>query len=248
MSSTPSRKLRERQLLDVFVRLSRIDAVVVEEREAPDFILNVGDRVVGVELTELYVDDDGQPLPPKARESLANRVVAQARRLYEKRGGKPLHVAVGFAPYADLLTNSRTQLALSLADFLLAQDFPPDDYRNWSHSYRMALPSQISFINAFAVPNEDCAHWYAPQAGWVAPLTENLIGECITSKAKKLDSYQLAAQDSWLVLVVSGGAPSQAFEPAPDLAWKTIASPFTRTFLLSLMEGSVYEIGARHAA
>ncbi len=248
MKEALSRKWRERQLFDAFIRLSHINAVVAEEREAPDFILRVDGKVVGVELTEIYVEDDGQPLAPKARESLATKAVSQARQQYEKRGGRPLHVAVGFIPNADLQVNDRTRIAESLAEFLLMQELPADGYKSWSHSRRLSLPSQIGFINAFLVPSPDCAHWYAPQAGWVAPLTEKIISDSIGSKVTKLDSYRSAVQDSWLVLVVAGGAPSQAFEPAPDLAWETIVSPFARTFLLSVMEGRVYEIGKKYAA
>jgi hypothetical protein len=113
MQQVPSRKLRERQLLEAFIRLLRVEAVVVDEREAPDFILRVDGRTVGVELTELYVEDDGQALPPKARESLATRVVAQARHLYESMGGKPLHVAIGFTPNANLKAEDRTRLDLT---------------------------------------------------------------------------------------------------------------------------------------
>jgi len=248
MKTSQPRKRRERHLLEAFIQLSRVDATILEEREAPDFILDVAGRRVGLELTEIFVQDDGNAQAPKARESLAARVIAHARREYETRGGKPLHVAVGFIPQTDFRTLNRAGTAVALAEFLLKQDISRDGFQTWDFTSNAPLPSEIHFLNAYAVPDQECAHWYAPHAGWIAPLTEGILRSCIESKAVKLPLYQSVTQENWLVLVAAGGAPSQAFERKPDLCWEAIPSPFARTYLLSLIDGGVQEIGRRHAA
>jgi hypothetical protein len=248
MNTAPSRKWRERQLLDAFIQCSRIDAVITEEREAPDFIVQIDGRRVGVELTELFVEDDGNVVRPKARESLAAKVVAEARRLYESRGGSPLHVSVGFLPNIDFRKLERAATALTLAEFLLGQDIPPNGHRSWGFNRNSPLPSVVHFVSAFSVPNLECAHWYAPQAGWIAPLTEAILQSSIETKAAKLASYRAVTSEIWLVLVAAGGAPSQAFERKPELCWEAIRSPFSRTFFVSLIDSDVHEIGKRNAA
>jgi hypothetical protein len=105
------------------------------------------------------------------------------------------------------------------------------------------LPREIHFLNAYAVSEQAAAHWYAPQAGWVVPLTEDLLQASISAKAQRLTDYRLKAPEIWLVLAVAGGAPSQGFDFRPQIDGRAIASPFDRTFFLSMIDGNVQEIG-----
>lgn len=56
-SISERRKERERFLIENFIRNANLDAKIIEEREAPDFILCVDGELVGVEVTELFISD-----------------------------------------------------------------------------------------------------------------------------------------------------------------------------------------------
>lgn len=237
------KKERERRLLEAFFDLAGIDGRIEEEREAPDFLIYVTGKPIGVELTEVYVPFTGDEVPPKARESLASKILNEAQDWYESLGGGRLQVAVGFSPKANFRTLNRTETARAIADFLLAQQLLLNRPQTWKPTLRGPLSFDINFITAFALPSQATALWYSPQAGWVVPLTDEILQSCIEMKASKLSNYRSAAMECWLVLVVAGGAPSQGFDLRPNINGGAIRSPFDQTFLLSLIDSAVQRLG-----
>jgi hypothetical protein len=243
MDTSRQKKGRERQLLEAFFAISGIAGQIEEEREAPDFVVRVDDKQIGVELTEVFVPTSDNELPPKAKESRALKIMDDARLHYEARGGKPLHVAVGFSPYTDFNVLNRALTAKVVAEFLLAQDISEDRPQSWRPTLHGPLPREINFIHAFGVSNKAASHWYSPQAGWIVPLTEAILQACVETKSGKLSKYQSVAMECWLVLVVAGGAPSQGFDLRPQIDGTAIQSPFAQTYLLSLIDGTVQKLG-----
>lgn len=150
-----AKKERESRFLHSFLGISGMTGKVVDANsEAPDFILDVGRRLVGVEVTEVFVGDDGGPISPKAVESIINRVIAEARQIYELKGGKPVHVSFGFTSGGEIRTLRRHSAAEALAEFLLALDPPLDQVINWKPPIRgNSLPRQLTFMNILAVPS-----------------------------------------------------------------------------------------------
>lgn len=242
-SRIKAKKERERRHIKAFLELSEISAEIVDDGESPDFVLSINERKVGVELTEIYISNDENKIPLKAKESLAAKIVQEARHRYEAAKGIPLRVAIGFSPRTDFKSLNRTDTARVLADFLLGQSIRSELVQSWRSTLNGPLPLEINFLNAVAVPNQEAAHWYAPQAGWVVALTEERLQASIDAKTCKLRAYQRTTPETWLVLVVAGGAPSQLFDIRHCIDQKTIHSPFNRTFLLSLIDGTVQELG-----
>jgi hypothetical protein len=245
VSDSLARKQRERRLLQAFIELSGEHCEIVEEREAPDFLVRTGrGTVVGVEITELFVPDAGTGLALKAKESLGDRLIGAAREQYERRGGGPIHVSVGFSPQTDFAILNRDLVATALAEFLLAGDFSFERPTCWRQTYEdSTLPREIMFLNIRRVREQAMSHWVAPRAGWIEPLTEAVLQAAINDKSLKLAQYRRVASETWLILSASGGAPSQGFDRNPDIPWASIHSPFDRTFLLSLIDGKVWEVG-----
>jgi hypothetical protein len=231
--------------LEAFFAISGIAGQIEEEREAPDFLVRVDDRQIGVEVTEVFVPGNDIELPPKAKESLASKVMDNARLHYEALGGKPLHVAVGFSPNTDFRTFNRALTAKALAEFLLTQEISVDRPQSWGPTLHGRLPLEINFITAFGMPSMAASHWYSPQAGWVVPLTAQILQARVEAKSRKLSKYQSVARESWLVLVVAGCAPSQGFDFRPEIEGAVIQSAFAQTFFLSLIDGTVQKLGCR---
>lgn len=75
------RKQHELFLLERFITTLGLVAEVIEERERPDFIIRLSDRVVGVEITQLYISHDQHSNTMQAQESISSRIVASAKRL-----------------------------------------------------------------------------------------------------------------------------------------------------------------------
>ncbi|MBX3705677.1 MAG: hypothetical protein KF911_03505 [Pseudomonadales bacterium] len=240
-----SKKKRELDLLVTFARTANLDIRVVEsEREAPDFILDFEGRRIGLEVTELFVEGDGRALQPQARTSIGNRIAMRARSRYEHHGGKPLHVSIGLTLGNELRSVNRDQLAEGLAQFLLALDPPLDEFVSWRPCYHNdPLPAEVHYLHILAVPSWSMAHWYVPEAGWVAPLEEAALQAKVHEKAAKLSDYHRAAAEIWLLIAVKGWSASQLFEIRSDLRPERVSSPFARTYYFSAFDGRVLRLG-----
>jgi hypothetical protein len=242
------KKARERRFLNAFIRITKMPISILSEREAPDFLLDVGGRSVGLEVTELFVGAKGGQSEPKASESIVDRIVADARRRYEKRGGRPLHVSFGFSPNADFRLLSRDNTAEALATFLAALDLPVGELLKWKRPILGAnpLPHQLEFMHVLALPHASMSPWVSPRAGWISPLTSDVLQPFIDRKAAKIHEYRQSMTDVWLLLAIEGNAPSQFFEPAEETP--AVLSPVERTYLLSLFAGTVELLRSVHDA
>jgi hypothetical protein len=245
-----SKKQRELSLLMAFARAANLDITVIEsERESPDFIVEFEGRRIGLEVTELFIDGDGRSLQPQARTSIGNRIAMRARNLYERLGGKPVHVSIGLTRGDELRNVNRDQLAESLAQFLLALDPPLDQFISWRPSYQNdPLPPEVHYLHILAVPSWSMAHWLVPESGWLAPLEEVALQAKIDEKAAKLSTYHQVAPEIWLLIAVKGWSASQFFEIRSDLGPERVSSPFSRTYYLSAFDGRVLRLGVAHDA
>lgn len=246
MSDANSKKAEERRLLELFLERAGIAATIAEEREAPDFVIKVESRLVGVEVTELHYDDGG-PIALKAAESICDGVVAEAWSLYKVLGGRPVHVSFLFSNGAELKRMRRDQAARTLAEFMLGLDPPLDnllDLRRYGSDPFPAVDELIG-LHILAVDEWPKAIWHALKGGWVAPLEDLRIQGEVDAKAPKIDIYRKAASEVWLVIATLGRGPSQFFHipSGTTRLGPTVRSAFDRTFYLSGFEGKVYELG-----
>lgn len=194
------RKERERFLIENFIRKASLDATIVEDREAPDFILCVNGESVGVEVTELFISDlpGGDSL--QAREAISSQIAAKAQRLYQAAMGKPAHVSICFNPGLSLRNINRDKAAHALCNFVLGLDITVSERIDWrpEDEEQAQLPEEFSFVHVLGVPEYDFAHWAVARAGWVSPLKQgepSIANQC-ESKANRVvserGSYQLA--------------------------------------------------------
>jgi hypothetical protein len=183
------RKTRERTLLDAVLRHLEADAAV-EDRESPDFLIEIGSRIVGVDVTELYLPSEG--VKPQARESAIARIVAKAQQFYDQTDGPPLEVAVGFTSGLDPQVR-RDDLARQIVDIVCEMLMDPSDYLEWQPSgidrRRLLLP--LNSIRAYRHREGVPSHWTAPQAGWVGAVRPDFLQVAIDRKA---ESYLFTAR------------------------------------------------------
>lgn len=245
MSSSHTKKQFERFLLEQFLAAAQIEAEIVDaSNEAPDVIIRVGEELVGVEITELFKDQPRASGPLQGQESLEQRIVARASQLYRVSGAQHAHVFVHFSLGRDLRKVNRDETASRLANFVQAQALVPGQLVQWRPDYVTdTLPEAINMVNMLGVPEAGMAHWSSPSAGWVAPMTNEILQAGVNKKAALLHKYVQRVTKNWLLLVSDGAKPSQLFElPTKEVAL-AVVSPFDRTFYLSRFKGVVLELG-----
>ena len=135
MHPAARRKQRERFLLERFLSVAKIDAQLAAVSESPDFEIAFDGRAIGVEITEIFAPAPPNQHPLQARESLSSRVVASARRRYDRAGGVPVHLSVLFSA-GDLRTVQRESLAEALAQLLLRLAPTQGKHTLWRNDYK----------------------------------------------------------------------------------------------------------------
>jgi hypothetical protein len=244
MSSENLKKQSERFFFERFVEASGLSAEIVEEREKPDFLIRFEGRLVGVEVTRMFVSHDANGRLPQAQESLSDRIVARARLLYESSDAWPAHVSVNFAPRHELRQVNRDALAEELAALVGSMNLIAWKRVDWQPDGSRALDDVISFVHALGVPEREMAHWAVTRAGWVAPVKTDHLQARIDDKAERLPVYRNELQENWLLIFSDGMKPSQLFEIREDFDPTRVRSPFDRTFFFAHPDRVVVELGS----
>jgi len=244
MPSADRQKERERFLLERFIEAAELRAEVVEVREAPDFIVRFEGRLIGVEITELFISHDTNRSVLQARESISARIVLRAQQLYQASGAPPAYVRVCFGPGYDLRDLDRDRTAKALVSLIQGFSLTEGQSVDWRpEELDGPLSYEVSFVRALGVPSFAMAHWIVPRAGWVAPLTVVALQSRVDEKATRLLKYQDAVAVNWLVVVADSTKPSQMIEAKPDFDPRSISSSFSRTFFYRYPGETVIELG-----
>jgi hypothetical protein len=241
MQSPANRKLRERHLLDRFLAVAEIEAWSVVNSEAPDFVLEHSGRRIGVELTELFRPANGGAIPPRAQETLTDRIVCAAKTVYESTCSAPAHVNVAFFEGIDVRSIRRDTVAERIARLVRELQPGSGTHTNWRNDYKDRDLDPVAFVSAIRVPDKSMAHWSVARAGWRASLPEYLISDAIHAKNKKLPSYGSDLEEVWLVLAIEGSRPSQFFELNSVSHLGLLVSHFDRTYLFSSFPAHVLQ-------
>ena len=238
MNRVVSRKSRERHLLDRFLTVAGLEVQSVEQSEAPDFLLQVQARSIGVEVTEVFRDPDPSGLSPRARESITDRIVARARSLYHARNSRFVHVNVLFVDGVDVQSLSRERVADRLAS--LVESIPVGStHVHWRNDFEDPSLDAVAFLTALAVPEADKSHWGISRAGWRTKLSTELLKSAIEAKNEKVQAYRAKADEVWLLIAVEGSRPSQFLDPEVPPETSDLASRFDRTYWFNSVHDQV---------
>jgi hypothetical protein len=241
VSTRPTKKQRERALLETFLRVMGLNADIVE-RESPDFELS--DKGIGVEVTELHQAPQSGETPLQAITNTSREIVERAERLHRESGGGSLRVSVAFSPNANVHRVRRDEAAKLLLDLVQRTLHRSGDVVEWRPTYKedVRLAELFARIHIYRQPAEFTPHWLVVAAGWVAPLTADLIQSRIDDKARRVASYLRALPEVWLIIGVRGDGPSQFFDFNTGGLQGVLKSPFQRTYFLDAFLGRVLEL------
>ncbi|MFQ5428149.1 MAG: hypothetical protein ACE5EZ_04120 [Thermodesulfobacteriota bacterium] len=248
MSTSDPKKQRERYLLDNFLETLGLQAQIIAERESPDFIVCFNGTEVGIEITELFISHETRTNPRQAIESITDKIVAHAQHLYQESSAPPAHVSICFSPSANANISAlyRSNLSERLSSLVRGLNLGLWQVVNLYPEVfeESLLPEEISFIHALGVPSYEMAHWGVARAGWVAPLTIQVLQTRIKEKAKKLFEYQRVTPENWLVIISFNSRPSQMFSVPSEFDPSGIISPFDKTFYYAYPDRKLIELGA----
>ena len=237
-------KRLERLSLDRFLEATKQATTQVEESEAPDFLVSLGGKIVGVEVTRsLPMREPGKPLPQE-QASLRDRVMSRARALYEAAGGVPLHVSAGFLDHAPLSAGRVGGLAREVAEYLRAEAFDLGVYQ-WTtiepDDLAMGL-NEIHSLRIMRVPTPEYGVWHPDSVAWYRDVDHSDLSSVLARKERKINAYRSKVAEVWLLIIVelfeAGAIVSVPIPTAP----LSITTNFDRVFALNWISGKVSEI------
>jgi hypothetical protein len=214
----------------------------------PDFFLRTPETCIGIEVMRLLQRGPTGTCPPRELESHAQKIVDEARKLYDARKGRPVRLDVQFNDGDRLFTNMDKETRRNLAEFVAEtafQNYPPVlepflwDYTRKCPTGFPAYLNAICNIVVLAADSIDHAKWTADRGGWEAEFTVADIEDQKRKKEHKATKYRQRCKELWLLMVAEGSAPSSYIDLVASAKIHAYKSSFDRLFVYR--HGSIQE-------
>ena len=231
-----TKKEEERLYLDRFIELLGEGALgEIKPNESPDFLITTSKGVLGIETTFLFRDSSDGGSPMKERESLHERVVRHAQRVYESKNGLPLHVTVAFNSGYRLAKANVDQFGDALASLVLENI--PQLGATWEYGPNRdnaeLLPREFLRVYAFRHPSLTRNSWGRSDGGFVPELGVASFQNTISVKDAKITTYRQSCAKVWLLICCSGVEMSSWYEFSEDALRAAYSSRFDRIYWIS---------------
>ena len=242
MESNDKKKRRERFLLDRFLERQAITPTRIDAGESPDFLITFDERMVGVEVTELFIQgcsSDARLIPEdhplQAIESITALITSKAHEIYFEAKSPPVLSQIIFSNRITPVDKRKgDQIAKLISGQIRSMSRRDSEVADWrsrdDENKGNPLSEWVTFISTRRVPEVCFAEWSPISAGFVLPLTPERLQAEIHRKACKISIYKESVEEIWLLIVADRTRPSQKFSVRSDFPLAAISSPFSKTF------------------
>jgi hypothetical protein len=215
----------------------------LESAPAPDLLFRLEGRRIGVEDTRLFAEDGSAQRTPQARKTLVDEIAAETQLEYEKRGLPPVEVLLNMRR-CDIKSANVKALSDQIVD-VVTTNLPDNPGRTVVDNDigDGRLPVWFDSITITRFPELPQALFSAPRSEWIATIHAADLQQTIDKKAKRLQSYDNACDEVWLLMVEEGSDPSDTLE-MPDELWKHAYDfrGFARLFVLRGRNACIIEL------
>jgi hypothetical protein len=240
-------------VLDHLLHFARIDATVLEEGEAPDFILALDSRRVGIEVTEYLRGRSATGSALRQQHRFVQSVLAEAKLSFEARNALPLWVTVDAEPGKASLT--RDELAGLLVEGIKAcldgAELPtrPGPFGipmpNSPLLHECGIPAELrpimSRLTLAELRKGSVSRWKIRQSGDTRAHPSE-IADLIGSKDKRYHAYIARCAEVWLVIDAFGADILQAITPTADVVQNRYRTAFGRVYVVDRAEPWVLQL------
>jgi hypothetical protein len=207
-------KQRERRFAEFFQNNCTAfpDGTLVDH-ETPDFLVHSGDAIIGLELCELFSPDSANQRPRIEQESLWERVLWKAKKLWDSRA-HPVHVNVSFNTRYPMRPPDTDRLSQFLVETLLNERLPDggqvhiqpneNNFDSW--------PPEINYFSAICKHSLGHSSWLLTDASFIPKLDSSYIQTKINKKNNKLMNAAVNCDDLFFLLVASEQGLSSNFD------------------------------------
>ncbi len=251
------RELFQLQLFKECFSSIAVAEISIIENDLPDGMIQVGDKKISVELTQIFWDEDADGVNKKAQENLADIIMDLAEMKYQRYNLPPLQVNVSFVDKYGLNKNDNNKRLYStdkeaLSDYIVEKvikHLPASneafiEIPEYNNNWERILDPKIHriYISRFPELTENC--WAVSGAGVIPFITVEKINEIIQKKSNRLVSYKNLYNKAWLVIIEDWNGLSGYFNfrNAEELLKKDFKSDFDRIFILRSRRKELIEL------
>jgi hypothetical protein len=230
------KKERERLYLDAFL-ISSPELVVSEisSSEEPDFLVRMGGRTIGIELTSFFFPQKGG-VPHAARDRYRDLLQDTLQHEQRVRGLPAMYLSVHLAESADYLTKSgRASLTRLIVDFVAAR-VPPVGSEISPEPTRELYQAGVSTVHIYRSQEITKAQWTLPYASFIPESKSELIQRIVDEKNANVARYRRNAEEVWLLIVSGTAGLLSMIDLDNDVSHATYKGDFER---LQLLKGRV---------
>lgn len=240
-----AQKERERLYLDrMRGLLGDFPIGMVQDHEKPDFLVHDPRGVVGIEITELHHEPDGQPIPQQGREAVREQLAQRAKAIYDAAGHPAVDCSVHLKDIS-LRGSEIGPLAAAIAELAKRNMPSASEFFRWEENdgmHRAHFPDEIDYIRVARYPGLTESFFSAPGSTWVEQLGLSHIGSVLGAKEPSYAVYRKHCTAAWLVILVDGHRMSTWFDDAEQVRAATFRTRFERVFVLRNFNSELIEL------
>jgi len=199
--------------------------------ESPDFLVKSGNGIIGVELTDFYRQVSSEtPLPLQAREKVRQRIISQAKSIYDESGFAPVWAFAYFDGNFQCRASEIQSVAERLVQLAKCSLLEQENEKNWARD-----DIQINGIHSLSVKRSIMAksYWRAPLATFVPEVKPQQLQKILDKKSALSEDYRRKCKKVWLVIVMDRFRAS-SFSLIPEgFAEHAFSHKFDSAFLFS---------------
>jgi hypothetical protein len=215
----------------------------VKDFEEPDFLIRMGGKTVGVEVTK-FSPASGNTA--HQQHGLRRRTLRGADTCYLALGGPPMQVHVTFSPGYPLTSIRSNQVAEYLATFVNACHrklvFGYQSSTFTRDLYDDGFPREVDWIRAVPAGSGNESSWSDQQPIWYVHAGAEAVSQIVRRKESRVDSYLAKCDEVWLLIDFPWlGADVDTKIPVDGLELQT-STRFAHVFCVDTLRGRVTEM------
>ncbi|MCE4539644.1 hypothetical protein LXT12_20540 [Pelomonas sp. P7] len=244
MTRTAKKDLERHYLDRVKAMLPGFPGGTLLPHEEPDFLVDLGGRVLGIEITELHRDPDGQLLPLQAREARRDDVIDAAKALHDRAGHPPVDCQVHLKDVT--MHRDRVQpLAAAIAE-IVAANIPTDGelVRFVEPTWRTVagFPAEVDYVRVARYDGLTESFFGGAGHTWLQPLALSDVQRALDAKEGNFDAYRRSCDEAWLVIAIDGHRMSTWFDDPDQVRAAVFKTRFARVLVLRNLNGTLLEL------
>lgn len=223
-----SQKRDERNFVLKASQLLNISWEILEQREKPDFIIKEGALTFGLEVREIFLNENKNKggSPVKQTEQHRSKKLENFAQGFEKKSDLALHVRLLRKPDAGNISECELK---QLHQALMAEKLESRE-TGYQTQFLLCCGTKVWVTKQFH------SRWYVvnDRVGWVSQDPIELIQSAIDIKCKKLDTYRKnAGPDIRLLLVANHLNNSGKITLSPTTSRSIDLQGFKKVYFLS---------------